>query len=212
MTLAGATHFAMPSEYPLSFKEVYDTHFAFVWRSLQRLRVSDLSLSDALQDVFIVVYRRLGDFEGRAKLSTWLFGICLRVAKDYRCRAHVRSEVLDDSNFATIADPQSDAGAVAERNQELALFDAALDNLHQDQRAVFVLFELEDMTGDEIAASLRIPLGTVYSRLRLARRAFKRAALAQTWRREAVAGPGVPNERIAFTCHRRECVPLGCER
>ena len=172
----------------MNFKEVYDAHFAFVWRSLRRLRVPEPSLNDALQDVFLVVHRRMDDFEGRAKLSTWLFGICLRVAKDYRRRAHVRREVFDDSNFAQVSDPHSDTGAAAEQNQNLLLFEAALEELDLDQRAVFILFELENMTGDEIADSLQIPLGTVYSRLRLARQAFKKAALAQTWRKRAKLG------------------------
>jgi RNA polymerase sigma-70 factor (ECF subfamily) len=174
----------------MDFKEVYDAHFAFVWRSLRRLRIPDASLKDAMQDVFVVVHRRLGEFEGRAKVSTWLFGICLRVAKDYRRRAHVRREVLDDSGFASVADPNSDSGAGAERQQDLAMFEAALGELEIDQRAVFILFELEDMTGDEIAEALELPLGTVYSRLRLARQAFKKAALAQTWRWRAKASGG----------------------
>ncbi|HEY3666876.1 MAG TPA: sigma-70 family RNA polymerase sigma factor [Polyangiaceae bacterium] len=177
----------------MDFKEVYDAHFAFVWRSLRRLRVPDASLKDAMQDVFLVVHRRLGEFEGRAKVSTWLFGICLRVAKDYRRRAHVRREVLDDSGFSSVADPNSDAGAGAEQKQDLAMFEAALEELELEQRAVFMLFELENMTGEEIAESLDIPLGTVYSRLRLARQAFKKAALAQTWRFRAKASGGEPS-------------------
>src|SRR4051794_13567852 len=107
----------------MNFKEVYDAHFAFVWRSLRRLRVPEASLKDAMQDVFLVVHRRLGEFEGRAKVTTWLFGICLRVAKDYRRRAHVRREVLDDSSIAAATDPSSDARENAERHQDLAMFE-----------------------------------------------------------------------------------------
>ncbi len=176
----------------MNFKEVYDAHFAFVWRSLRRLRVPEASINDALQDVFLVVHRRMADFEGRAKLTTWLFGICLRVAKDYRRRAHVRREVLDDSLFAQLSDPASDTGARAEERQNLALFEAALEAIEIDQRAVFILFELEHMTGDEIAESLQIPLGTVYSRLRLARQAFRKAVLARSWSRRPQASGGTP--------------------
>ncbi len=177
----------------MNFKEVYDAHFAFVWRSLRRLRVPEASLNDALQDVFVVVHRRIADFEGRAKITTWLFGICLRVAKDYRRRAHVRREVLDDAHLAQLSDPASDTGARAEERQNLALFEAALEGIEIDQRAVFILFELEHMTGDEIAESLQIPLGTVYSRLRLARVAFRKAALARSWsRRPKASGEGRP--------------------
>jgi RNA polymerase sigma-70 factor (ECF subfamily) len=167
----------------MDFKEVYDTYFAFVWKALRRLRVPDSSLKDAMQDVFLVVHRRLGEFEGRAKVSTWLFGICLRVARDHRRLAHFRREVFDDSNFASFADPKADTGAIAEQRERLLVLDAALEALDARQRAVFVLFELEQMTGDQIAESLEIPLGTAYSRLRLARPAFKKAVLAQTRRR-----------------------------
>jgi len=166
----------------MDFKEVYDAHFAFVWRSLRRLRVADANLKDAMQDVFLVVHRRLAEFEGRSKVPTWLFGICWRVAKDYRRRAHVKREVLGDSGFTSIADPNVDAAAGAERSEDLARFEAALGELELSQRAVFMLFELENLTSEEIAETLEIPLGTVYSRLRLARVAFKKAVLAQAWR------------------------------
>jgi len=69
----------------------------------------------------------------------------------------------------------ADPGTAAERNQGLALLERALDHLPDEQRAVFCLFELEGMTGDEVAESLEIPLGTAYSRLRLARAAFSAA-------------------------------------
>ena len=108
----------------MEFKQVYDEHVAFVWRLLRRLGLPESALNDAVQDVFLVVFRRLPDFVQRAKLSTWLFRICMRVAKDYRRRAHVRHEVLDDSNLDVQADSRDDAAAMAERQEDLALFDA----------------------------------------------------------------------------------------
>jgi RNA polymerase sigma-70 factor (ECF subfamily) len=171
----------------MTFQQVYEEHVAFVWRSLRRLGVAESNLKDAVQDVFLVVHRRLPDFAPRAKTSTWLFRICLGIARDHRRRAHVRREVLDDSVFDRVPD-SVDAIRMAERREDLALFDAALDVLDLDQRAVFVLFELESMTGDQIAETLEIPLGTVYSRLRLARQGFKRAVLRHTARR---SGPKV---------------------
>ena len=169
------------------FKEVYDTHFAFVWRALRRLRVPDSSLKDAVQDVFLVVHRRLHEFEGRARVSTWLFGICLRVARDHRRLAYVHREVFDESNFASFVDPKADTSALVEQRERLLMFNEALEALDARQRAVFVLFELENMIGDQIAASLQIPLGTAYSRLRLARPAFKKAVLTQTRRQREPA-------------------------
>jgi len=164
----------------MQFREVYDAHFAFVWRSLRRLGVPDTGVQDAAQDVFLVVHRKLAEFEERSKLTTWLFRICLRVAKDYRRRAHVRREVFDDAGIASSTDAGADTARGAERSEDLALFERALGSVDLDQRAVFILFEIEGMTGDAIAETLGIPLGTVYSRLRLAREAFKRSVLRQS--------------------------------
>ena len=165
------------------FQQVYEENVAFVWRSLRRLGVAPSNLHDAVQDVFVVVHRRLPDFVERAKTSTWLFRICLGIARDHRQRAHVRREVLDDSLLDRSPDSAGDAARLVEHREDLELFDAALGTLDLDQRAVFVLFELENMTGEEIAESLQIPLGTVYSRLRLARQGFKRAVLRHAARR-----------------------------
>jgi RNA polymerase sigma-70 factor, ECF subfamily len=165
------------------FQQVYEEHVAFVWRSLRRLGVAPSNLNDAVQDVFLVVHRRLPDFVERAKTSTWLFRICLGIARDHRRRAHLRREVFDDAVLDESPDGDVDAASAAERREDLELFDAALGTLDLDQRAVFMLFELENMTGDEIAQTLQIPLGTVYSRLRLARQRFKRAVLRHGARR-----------------------------
>ena len=79
-----------------TFREVYEEHFRFVWRSLRRLGVPESDVADAVQDVFLVVHRRLGDFEGRSKVSTWLYGISLRVARDRKRSAFVRRNASDD--------------------------------------------------------------------------------------------------------------------
>ena len=159
----------------LSFPDVYDEHFRFVWRSLRRLGLSEADVADAAQEVFVVVHRKLEGFEGRAKLSTWIFGICLRVASRRRASPEKRREVLDEGAVASQIDPSDDATTTLEQRDRLRLLDAILDELPLEQRAVFVLFELEAMTGDDIAEALQIPLGTVYSRLRLARGAFEQA-------------------------------------
>jgi RNA polymerase sigma-70 factor, ECF subfamily len=77
----------------LNVTQLHDEYADFVWRSLQRLGVTPISLEDALQDVFVVVHRKLNSYDGTCKLSTWLFGICLRVASAYRRRAYLRHEV-----------------------------------------------------------------------------------------------------------------------
>ena len=172
------------------FQQVYDEHFRFVWRSLRRLGVREGDVADAAQDVFLVVHRRLGAFEGKAKMSTWLYGICMRVASDRRRSAFSRRSVGDDGSIERSPDERPSAHAEAERRQGLALLEAILDEMPLEQRAVFTLFELDGMKGEAIAELLEVPLGTVYSRLRLAREVFKRASARVRARGERPGAPG----------------------
>ena len=155
----------------LDFTAVYEDHFAFVWRSARRLGVPQRYLDDAVQDVFIVVHRRLADFEGRSSIKSWLFAIARRVAHDHRRRVSRKeqNEPLDDA----MPDPHTatplEQAARAEASQILQQF---LANLDDDKRDAFVLAELEQMTVPEIAAATSANVNTVYSRLRAARQAF----------------------------------------
>jgi RNA polymerase sigma-70 factor (ECF subfamily) len=106
-------------------------------------------------------------FEGRSKLRTWLYGICLRVASDYRRRAHIRRE-------RAVADPARDLAEPEERApdaqvQARAELRALLDELDEDKRAVVVLYEIEGFSMKEVAEILDCPLQTAYSRLHAAR-------------------------------------------
>jgi RNA polymerase sigma-70 factor (ECF subfamily) len=160
----------------MNFRGIYDEHFPFVWRSLRRLGVRESDLPDAVQDVFLVVHRRLPEFEGRSKMSTWIFGICFRIASDRRKAGRLVKLADSDDQLFDTPDERVDIAAETERRQGLEKLEALLDEMPLEQRAVFTLFELECMTGEDIAQTLEIPLGTVYSRLRLARDTFRRAA------------------------------------
>ena len=168
----------------MTFDDLYDRHFDFVWKSLRRLGVPLADLQDVTQEVFVVVHRRLPEFEARAKVTTWLFQICLHSARDRARRAHVRREVADGKTTDALVSEHDDAERLLERRDDVALFDSVLDLMTLDQRTVFVMFELSDMTGEEIASTLELPLGTVYSRLRLGREAFRRGAERVLARRE----------------------------
>lgn len=157
-----------------AFRELYDQHFHFVWRSLRRLGVREPDVTDSTQKVFLIAHIKLPKFEGRARLTTWLFAICQRVASDYRRSAAIRREVATDTGaLAAAADPL-DPTAGAEARQRARIAEAILDKLPEPQRVVFVLFELEELSGEEIAALLDLPIGTIRSRLRLARETFRR--------------------------------------
>lgn len=161
----------------MTLEEIYGRHVDFVWRALRRQGVPEEDAGDAIQEVFLAVHRTLQGFEGRSSLSTWLYTICRSVARDRRQRAHRRFEVVRPDVLADDVDERADATARVEHNHRLSLLETILSGMDVDLREVFVLFEIEDMTGEEISAALAIPLGTVYSRLQLARKAFKRAVV-----------------------------------
>jgi len=156
----------------MDFRAFYDEHLARVWRALARFGVARADLPDAVQEVFLVAFRKLPEFEGRSKASTWLVGISYRVASDRRRMACVRREVGDSGAVLTARDGRTSPDEAVERNDRLRALDEILATLRPEQREVFVMFELEEMTGKEIADIVGAPLKTVFSRLRLAREAF----------------------------------------
>jgi RNA polymerase sigma-70 factor, ECF subfamily len=152
---------------------IYDEYFDFVWRSLRRLGVWPGLLEDAQQDVFLVVHRRLAEFQQRSSVKTWLFGICLRVASDYARRA--RSRPLG-AELGELADPAApDPLEQAARSEAVVFLDAQLGALEPDKRAVFILGELEGMSAPEIAEAVGANVHTVTSRLKAARAQFEAA-------------------------------------
>lgn len=172
----------------LDVRRIYDRHGDFVWLTLQRFGVAEGDLDDMTQEVFVVVHRRLGSYDPRARITTWLYGICLRVASGYRRRTRNRREdsleqVPETSDVArSLAEPGAEEALCAREAQRT--LSAILDTLDLEKRAVFVMFEIDELSCDEIAGIAGVPVGTVYSRLHAARAAFK-AALARHQARKA---------------------------
>lgn len=148
----------------LELSDVYRAHHRFVWRSVVRLGVPDERVADAVHDVFVVVARRLHEYEGRASIRTWLFAIALRVAQGIR-RDRAR-EFRRRERFEREPQLPSDPHARADAARTLR---DLLQQLDEDKRAVFIMSELEGMTAPEISAVVGCKVNTVYSRLRLAR-------------------------------------------
>lgn len=165
-----------------SFDALYAAEFSFVWRNLRRLGVPQSSLRDAAQDVFLVVLRRLSDFEGRAPLQSWLYSIVVRVARQYR-RSHRRKDLGATDDVDQVAESrQPSPQGYAERNEALRLLLELLDQLDADKREAFVLSDLEEMSAPEIALALDVNLNTVYSRVRAARLELRAALTARAAR------------------------------
>ncbi|MBL8679874.1 MAG: sigma-70 family RNA polymerase sigma factor [Myxococcales bacterium] len=153
---------------PPTFDALYREHIADVWRMLFALGVREADLADACQEVFVVVLRRLPEFDGRAKVTTWLYAIALRVASSFRRRAHNRREELVSEHSDQPSDDLVES-AVDDR-RALARVRDAIAQLDDDRRAAFVLFELHEMTLKEVSETLGCPLQTAYSRLVSARK------------------------------------------
>jgi RNA polymerase sigma-70 factor (ECF subfamily) len=167
----------------LEFRDLYEAEFGYVWSSLRRLGVLEKDIEDLAHDVFITAYRRLGAFDRGRPMRPWLFGICFRLASDFRRRAHHQHEVAEDGQ--DVADggrlPDDEVAARQARDQVLR----ALESLDLDRRAVFVMHEIDGVAVPQIAEALEVPLNTAYSRLRLARQDFATAV-----RRLAAQGEG----------------------
>lgn len=164
---------------------VYRDHHAYVHRALGRLGVAADLVDDALQDVFLVVHRRLAEFAGRSALRTWLFAIALRVARKYRATAARRPDPLAVPPVDLRASPED----LADRRQALAVLDGLLAELTDERREVLVLCEVERLSAPEAAEVLGLKLNTVYSRLRLARQDFERAVQRMQARAQRLARP-----------------------
>jgi RNA polymerase sigma-70 factor (ECF subfamily) len=145
----------------------------FVWKNLHRLGVPSADVPDMLQEVFMVVHRKLDTFDGCSKMSSWLFGISMRVAASHRRRAHIRRERPCEELPQQGHSDTPEAAAIA--RDERTQLDAILNTLDGTKRAILVMYELEELSCAEISAQLGIPEGTVYSRLHHAREALKRS-------------------------------------
>lgn len=166
---------------PPVFADVYRDHARFVFRVLRRLGVAAKDVEDVCQDVFVVVHRKLPEFAHRSSVRTWLYGIALRCASDYRRRAHVVREAPNAIETVELTIDADQPDAIAQR-QARAVLDRIIDGLDDDKRAVFVLYELEELTMAEVAEVVGCPLQTAYSRLSAARAAVE-AAMARLRRR-----------------------------
>jgi RNA polymerase sigma-70 factor, ECF subfamily len=145
-------------------------HYIMVWRLLRRLGVLDSNADDATQQVFLIATERQAQIEP-GKERAFLYGTALRVARIFLRRARRPLLSIDENAFAL-----DDATAIEElldRHSARQILDQLLDQMPFDIRAVFVLFEIEELSVGEIAQTLDIPRGTAASRLRRAREDFE---------------------------------------
>jgi RNA polymerase sigma-70 factor (ECF subfamily) len=159
------------------FRAVFERELDYVWTSLRRLGVPDRDIEDVAHDVFLEVYRRLDMYDPSRPIRPWLFAFAFRVASEHRRRAYVRRETLD---LGIEAVERVEPEQSLDRAQQRALVTRAIERIDIDRRAVFILYELDEVPMKDIAESLGIPLHTAYSRLRVAREEFAAAVKRAT--------------------------------
>lgn len=156
------------------FSQLVTEHVNAVWRALRRLGVPTAEVDDATQQVFLIANEKLDHIQpGRER--SFLLGVASRVASHARRSAQRREAAqqrLSESPPEAAPDPEH----LTQRLQARDLLDRVLDRMPPEVRAVFVLFELEELSINEVARTLELPRGTVASRLRRARTLFQEKA------------------------------------
>lgn len=155
-------------------RDIFDMHYPYVCASLRRFGIAESDREDLAIEVFCRVNARLREYDVSRPLKPWLFAFVARVASEHRKRERRRPElVAPSSERAGAVAGDTDATVQARDARRLVL--SALEALDDDKRTVFVLHDLDECSVPDIAASLGIPEGTVYTRLRAARTRFSQA-------------------------------------
>ncbi len=157
------------------FQGLFDREFSYVWNTLRRLGVFDRDLEDMTHEVFLQVYRHWATYDPTRAARAWLFGFAYRIAADYRRLARHRVSLVGDVGTLGFAADARGADDQLIAHEAVELVHRALDHLDFDQRAVFIMHDLDGSTMKEVAVTLAIPVNTGYSRLRHARAAFAAA-------------------------------------
>jgi RNA polymerase sigma-70 factor (ECF subfamily) len=167
-----------PSVRP-TFDELYAAHVDCLWRSARRLGVASDAIDDVLQQVFMVLHRRLPEVHMVGSWKSWLIGVLIRVVRDHRryLRRRNPSHLRMTTDLERLADdPRHHPDESVAMSEAAALVQRWLDELPEKLRIAFVLAELEHLSAIEIGAATGTNPSTVYSRVREARRRFETAA------------------------------------
>jgi RNA polymerase sigma-70 factor (ECF subfamily) len=161
------------AELPLDFRAVYDAWFAPVSRWIRALGGAEADRDDIVQEVFLVVRRRLAAFDG-ANIAGWLYRITRRQVRDFRRRAWVK-HIFTRRRIAepdTLAEDGANPASALERKEKQRILEMLLARMKEERRLAFVLFEIEGLPGEEIARIQGVPVNTVWTRLHHARKDF----------------------------------------
>jgi RNA polymerase sigma-70 factor (ECF subfamily) len=152
------------------WRRFYEAHWAWVHRVVRRLGGGEINVEDAVQDVFLVAINRIATFEGRSKIETWLYRVCLNIVSEHRRKSR-RHRRLHRA-LEVIAFWRPDMERRIEAREELSLVRRILSSMPEKKREVLVLAEIEELSSVEIAEILKVPAATVRTRLFYAKKDF----------------------------------------
>ena len=154
--------------------EMFREHGRYAFRLLRRLGVHEADVDDVLQEVFVVVHRKLSEFDPTRSRRAWVYGICVRLAASHRRTRRNRRELPVEQE----SEPMDDAATpleLVEARKKLAFLDSMLAELPDPKREVFVLHVIEELPMHEVAEALGCPLHTAYTRFYAAKKLFEAA-------------------------------------
>jgi RNA polymerase sigma-70 factor, ECF subfamily len=162
---------------PADLDRIYRTHVHLVGRWVVRLGGPAMDVEDTVQEVFTIAYRRLSSFRGNSSMATWLFGITDNVVRHCRRKQRWRRWLSGsaDQTAGDLPTPGPDPQQAFEQVQAARSVYRILDRLRESDRRVLILFELEELTADQVAELLGITPGNARLRLHRARARFLRA-------------------------------------
>jgi RNA polymerase sigma-70 factor (ECF subfamily) len=169
---------AVPRAESLEFRAIYERWFSEVSRWIRAMGGPEAEREDLVQDVFLVVHRRLRDFDGQ-NVAGWLYQIARHRVRDFRRLLWVRHLLLGG---VPLSESLSKGGASPadslETNEKRILLERLLGKLNESERAAVVLFEIDGYSGEQIAEIQGVPVNTVWARIHKARKKLK-ASLAK---------------------------------
>ena len=170
-----------PIRQPHEIDQLFQEHAVTVSRWAARLGGPSIDVEDVVQEVFMVAHRRLAEFRGEAKVSTWLFRITQNVASHHRRRARWRRWLRGSATDVggRLPAPQLDPVEEMVRKQAAAQIYAVLDRMSEKFRTVLILANFDGLDANEIAAATGVQPATARVWLHRARLQYQRLAAAR---------------------------------
>lgn len=164
---------ADPAEERL-FRELVQEHSSRLQRFIIRHIGNSTEAEDLAQQAFTEAARSYRTFRGESQLSTWLYGIALNLIRNHLSRAPERRyDFVGDSSLADLATDALTPEEAVEQSQSMRLLQESLDELPESMRSILLLVGMDNLSYEEAAALLSVPIGTVRSRLSRARTALR---------------------------------------